>query len=897
MARIPAPTSSPTPPMDLPAPLSLPRGLAALLLGVLVAVPSAAQRTDRPSTRLNYVSAVPTTAGDGYLVGGDLWNTLKPSNTTESSRLGSAFSGVGGGMNNRLLFGSRGDWQEPGGQWPSGYPYTDTFRNSHFMVFPMFESAGWAGYNAANPVRQKDAGTDAGGVGGTSRFMFATFGPNVPGASDSRRNYRRPARFTDATRTHLVYEAGWPTTAGVDFKVRAHQFTSNTQNLNDFTVVEISMTNTGVVDSNGDGTPEATGNAIDGVGMMLDATVSPTIFIGNNGDRACNCIASGRTFGYVAAPDATGAPYNLWAWYANVPPTQTAGLTVPPAGQRAFGINNRNQLTGYTDIWNAWNFMGVKQGALSDTDLGAITSATPDKPTVFGTHPIGEGPRRGWYTSLQWQSSLSSLSASDIAFRNATATWYADYGKRSNGGSVPTNLAPNPAFFSGGTRDDITTWTVGNPAARPNGDYKYASQDLGVSSIDQVQPVWEPAWNPGAASGDFYNGMVGFAREYTFGQALSQGVGPFALAAGESITIVWVAAAGFRFEGIADAVASARWAWDRGWNVAAALPTPAAPDIAVESTTEGRTRVRWTDVSALGPVDGYKVWRASQYKRTRYLDVGMRLQDRYHEQHEVGASIDALLDPINPNYDAFNIFTGDIQGSYQPAEWGTYDLVAKIPASALAALADGTNGYDYAWVDEDAITGFTYWYYVSAYRDGPFVGPHGPVAGGHIESANFNRNGRNDPQAADGEIGLGTLWGGTYPYADRNAAYPAAGTRARDNLGVPFTVVPPVAAASRVAELITVTPNPYKVTALNDVRNDASSHQISFLNTPSDFTLTILDVSGQIIYRREVQGATSGRATWDLFSKDGVEVASGLYFYHIAFGEGQQATGHFAILR
>ncbi len=871
--------------------------LAALLVGAALVVPASAQRADRPSSSLNYVSARTTDTGDGYLVGGDLWNTLKPSNTVESSRLGSAFSGVAGGMNNRVLFGSRGNWQEPGGQWPSGYPSTNTFRNSHFMVFPAFKSTGWPGYGAGNPVRAADAGTDMAGAGGTSRFMFATFGENVVGASDPARNYKRPARYTDQARTHLVYEAGWPTTAGIDMKVRAHQFTSNTQNLNDFTVLELSMTNTGVVDSNGDGTPEATGNAVDGVGMMLDATVSPTIFLDGRGDRACNCIAAGRTFGYVAAPDETGSPYNLWAWYANVSPTATTGRTVPPVGERSFGIDNRNRLEGYTDIWNAWNFMGVKQGAISDSDLGVITAASADKATAFGTHPVGEGARRGWYTSVQWQSSLSSLSASDIAFRNSMATWFTDYGKLSNGGDVQPNLAPNPAFFAGGTADDITTWTVGNAAARPNGDYKYAHQDVGVANIELVQPVWEPAWNEAAASGDFYSGMEGFAREYTFGQALTQGIGPFDLEVGESMTIVWVAAAGFRFEGIADAVESARWAWDQGWDVDAALPTPAAPDLSVESTTEGRARVRWTDVSGIRPLDGYKVWRASQYKRTSYQDVGMRLQDRYQEQNQPGEDIASLLDPINPAFDAFDIFTGDTQGSYQPAEWGTYDLIATLPAAELSTVQDPSGGYQFSFVDENSITGFTYWYYVSAYREGLFTGPHGPVGGGHIESSNMNRNGRNAPDAADGQIGLGTQWGGTYPFADRNAEYPLAGTQARQNLGVPFTVVPPVAAPAQVEELITVSPNPYKITGLNDVRSDAASHAISFLNTPSDFTLTILDVSGQIVYQEAVEGALDGRLVWDMFSKDGVEVASGLYLYHIRYDGDRAATGHFAILR
>ncbi len=871
-------------------------GLLSLMLIGSVAMPAAAQKRDRPSEALQFKSQSTLEPGDGYLVGADLWNTLKPSNTSESSRLGSPFANVAGGMNNRVLFGSRGNWQEPTGLWPSGYPYTNTFRNSHFMVFPVFKADGWPGYGAGNPVRAADAGTDMGGQGGTSRFMFASYGVNVPGAGDPARDYKTPAHYTDASRTHLIYEAGWPTTAGIDFKVRAHQFSPNTQNLNDFTVIELTMTNTGVVDTNADGTPEAQNNVIDGVGMMLDATISPSIQISAAGDRGCNCLAAGRTFGYVAAPDETGAPYDIWAWYANVPPTQTTNRTVPAPGARAFGINNTNQLNGYTDIWNGWSFLGVKQGAISDNDLGAITANSPDKQTVFGTPSVGTGSRRGWYASVQWQAALESISASDLAFRNATATWYADYGKLSNGAGVPADLSPNPAFFSGGTPDDITTFVVGNPDARPNGDFKYGSQDVGVANIENVQPVWEPAWNPSAASGDFYSGMIGFAREYTFGQALTEGIGPFSLAVGESITVVWVAAAGFRLEGLTDAVESSRWAWSRGWEIENELPVPAVPDMNLESTTDGTALIRWSDVSGIRPIDGYKIWRASQYKRTSYQEVGMRLTDRYQEQHEVGPVPDALLDPINPNFDAFDIFVGDTQGSYQPAEWGTYDLLTKVPVGDLAQYRDETGGYQFALEDTSAIAGFTYWYYVAAYKDGSFVGPQGVVEGGHIESANMNRNGRNAPDAPNGTIGLGSQWAGTYPFANLNSLFPSPGTQAYKNIGAPYTVVPPVAAVEQVESLITVTPNPYKITGLNDVRNDAASHKVYFLNLPEDYTLTILDVSGQIVYQTIVEGAVNGQGEWDLFSKDGVEVASGLYIYHVKYSD-REVMGHFAILR
>lgn len=175
--------------------------------------------------------------------------------------------------------------------------------------------------------------------------------------------------------------------------------------------------------------------------------------------------------------------------------------------------------------------------------------------------------------------------------------------------------------------------------------------------------------------------------------------------------------------------------------------------------------------------------------------------------------------------------------------------------------------------------------------------PRGAVAGGHVESSNWTRNGRNAPDALPGEISLKTPWGGAYPWAPLQNTYPAAGTLGRANMGAPATVTPPLPKNEDVKTLITVSPNPYKITGLNDVRTNPDSHTIDFLNTPQDFVVTIMDVSGQIIQETKVFGATSGKWSWDLFSKDGIEVSSGLYIYHIRYGFNEEVIGHFAIIR
>ncbi|NND70266.1 MAG: hypothetical protein HKN43_01675 [Rhodothermales bacterium] len=854
-----------------------------LLVAIVTAwstAPVYAQKQNSPSSLLSYKAQV-TNPGDGYMVAGELWETIKPLNSVEDNNVEDPLGPSLDALHFLTLGPDGGNWFEPGGHWPGGYDLVNTWRDGRRLVFPAFEADGWG------PALQGGAATDG-------RFAFAYYTPTVAGAGDPARDYKRDAQFTDASRTHLVYEAGFPTNIGVDFKIRAHQYSINEQNLNDFVALEISMTNTGEVDIDADGTVEMTGHDLDAIASA--AWVEPTIAVRvtQTAGRS-NRFGAGRTVGYAGATNSSGEPHDLFYWFPNTPEDRYAAGATPAAGARRFGVNDGRINEGYTDVWLAHRYMGAKQGAIVDGDIHAIGAGSPDKLTLFGTHPVGMGAQRGWYSSMQWENSLFGFNESEQAFRSATATWYEDYGKNTTDFAT-ADLNPNSNFFSGGTADDVTTFVVGDPGARPNGDIKYAAQDLanGAGGRGQQAPVWEDELRGG--SSDFYD-VIGHTLTHTFGQDPSIGNGPYGLAVGESMTLVFVSVGGFRFEGVRDASEAADWAWEQNWDVASVFAAPPTPDLKVESTQDGTALLRWTDVSGIdGDIDGYKIWRAAQFQRSNWLEGGFRVVDNYHQQHTVGDRPTSVFDAVNPNFDAAAEFTGDVQGTYQPSEWGPYSLVLKIPLSEVSQYNNAGGGYDFAFEDTDAITGFTYWYYISAYKEGSFTGPQGAVSAGHIESSNWNRNGRNAPDAADGEISLNTPWSGTYGFAIRNAEYPAPGTQGEKNIGGPFTVTPPVAAVSDVESLITVTPNPYKITGLNDVRSNASSHAINFLNLPADYKLTILDTAGQIIFETSVDGAPDGRFTWDLFSKDGVEIASGLYIYHLEYDAGA-VTGHFAILR
>lgn len=96
---------------------------------------------------------------------------------------------------------------------------------------------------------------------------------------------------------------------------------------------------------------------------------------------------------------------------------------------------------------------------------------------------------------------------------------------------------------------------------------------------------------------------------------------------------------------------------------------------------------------------------------------------------------------------------------------------------------------------------------------------------------------------------------------------------------------------------IIVVPNPYVAATIAEKRpflSGRGEQRIEFRNIPIDASLRIYTNSG--VFVRELQ-SENGLIAWDLQSKDGLEVAYGLYFYHVkAKGIGEK-TGKFAIIK
>ena len=102
---------------------------------------------------------------------------------------------------------------------------------------------------------------------------------------------------------------------------------------------------------------------------------------------------------------------------------------------------------------------------------------------------------------------------------------------------------------------------------------------------------------------------------------------------------------------------------------------------------------------------------------------------------------------------------------------------------------------------------------------------------------------------------------------------------------------------------ITVVPNPYvatnKIEPLNPLDRSARGYRrIYFDHLPAKCTIRIFTMAGEHICTLEHDSTIDdGKEFWDLLTKDNMEVAYGLYFFHVdAPGVGEK-TGKFAIIK
>lgn len=121
-----------------------------------------------------------------------------------------------------------------------------------------------------------------------------------------------------------------------------------------------------------------------------------------------------------------------------------------------------------------------------------------------------------------------------------------------------------------------------------------------------------------------------------------------------------------------------------------------------------------------------------------------------------------------------------------------------------------------------------------------------------------------------------------------------------------FSVSPPgfdtQLAADRLREVYVV-PNPYVATnpfepSIPPDRSGRGERRIWFMNLPPRATVRIYTLTGELVQTLQHDSSVdNGQMSWDLVSRDGMNIAYGIYLYHIDAPEVGQHVGRFAVIK
>ncbi len=98
-----------------------------------------------------------------------------------------------------------------------------------------------------------------------------------------------------------------------------------------------------------------------------------------------------------------------------------------------------------------------------------------------------------------------------------------------------------------------------------------------------------------------------------------------------------------------------------------------------------------------------------------------------------------------------------------------------------------------------------------------------------------------------------------------------------------------------------VVPNPYVASASFEPERFAVSgrgeRRIEFRGLPGSCTIRIYNIRGELVQTLKHEGSSEGYEPWDLRTKDSLDVAPGLYIFHVDGGPLGKSIGKFAIIK
>jgi len=815
--------------------------------------------------------------GNIVIAAGETWGTYTPANywhvwprypyKDDISQRTTIFSRSNGG--NWIFFTSRavtsGFFGNPGWSWMCG-TYVIDFANGMWAIEynPTEEFA-----NLNKAVHGED----------NAHYAILQYNSKIPGAGDPTRDYHIPPEggaVLSPDRTYAYSVAAWPTQLGVDVKLTVHSWTTPWGHLDDFHLVEIELYNTGEADIDADGTVDIHGNKIHALVLTYGAVCFGFGMRNNGGRYYWQPNSRFRGMGQDLTPDENGAPWDFgFQGYGSDPGYES----FPGLGRNGF----------YYDAYHGYTFLGAKK---YDEATGTWVEKRLCFKDASGNEivpAIGEGAQRGWFHT--WQPGYNSVNdyTPKGAHICAMGAFYKDGGK-SNDKSM-FDLSPNPNLFESGVPGNPTTFVVKDPSqwAYPDGAYEKVEPTMAVDpqtgeelGLNPMDPQRGRPLEPGIIT-------EGLITEYRFDGEPFESIGPFSMEVGERIRIYFVRGSGFRILGLRKTIKAARAVFksiqpDGSFEVP---QSPPVPEIKVSVSSNVRPLIKWQDPSHLGDFDGIKIYKSAAWPRFDPTKEGFPEHDVWWKTMDPSVRPEPM--PINPIFRDFHRVY-----KQSGAHWGPYHLVKVIPKAEFANYPnpdDDSDVYPYAWEDDlpGTLPGFSFWYYVATYKEGVTIPANyrdlEPSEVTWIESGKVNFNGRTGH------------WVGTWPQTEGHAYYPDV-TEAdkRKALGARFTLVPP---PTDVVDLqmgrtkIGVRPNPLKRAPFHK-----ESGQLMFYNLPATCTIYIFDVAGQLVDKIHfvAEDPTNGTYFWDGYSKNGNEVASGLYIWVVEY-EGGKQTGVFSILK
>ena len=217
----------------------------------------------------------------GVFTAGDLWDSFFPSNA------GSWYRETDDDPTARFTLFRVGNWDR---QWTTP---TQTYPGGENLHLPWGQDLQMSEYSPEEINITTDSNAPR-----AKQYLHGFYTSNLAGAGDAGRNFTSPgAYWVDEDRNEMRYEGAMPTNLGVDVRWRMRQFAANHGNLNDFIVVELELTNTGVLDADGDGTAEKTDNRIHALTLHLQNEPINSMSNAVHGRRGASGWFTGPTSG------------------------------------------------------------------------------------------------------------------------------------------------------------------------------------------------------------------------------------------------------------------------------------------------------------------------------------------------------------------------------------------------------------------------------------------------------------------------------------------------------------------------------------------------------------------------------------------------------------------------